>query len=191
MRASAAVCALLSIFFAKPAPQPPLARTLRAHFDARDRETGRYQYVPLDVSADAQTLTIGYRYSGDKEGASVIDLGLFEPGPLTIGTPAFRGYSGGAQRTITVGRAFASPGYRSGALPAGRWHVLLGLYKVAPEGVDVEIDVTEMRDDRSPTTPVSEPRPDRAAPNADTASTGKMTRQKPAAVVAPSSCATP
>src|SRR5262249_39776707 len=57
----------------------------------------------------------------------------------------FRGYSGGAQRTITVGRTLASPGYRAGPLPPGTWHVLLGLYKVAPEGVDVDIDVVESR----------------------------------------------
>ena len=55
------------------------------------------------MSAGTASMTISYSYTGD-DGTSVIDLGLFEPGPLTLGTPAFRGYSGGAQRTITVGR---------------------------------------------------------------------------------------
>ena len=85
----------------------------------------RYQYLPFTVSAEAEAVTISYSYSGD-DGSSVIDLGLFEPGPLTLGTASFRGYSGGAQRTITVGRHHASPGYRTGPLPAGTWHVMLG-----------------------------------------------------------------
>ncbi|HJZ72774.1 MAG TPA: CehA/McbA family metallohydrolase [Vicinamibacterales bacterium] len=144
MRRAAAACALLLV---GPAAQPaePPARTIHRHFNRDDGVTGRYQYVPIDVAAGVESLTVAYRYSGDRTGDSTIDLGLFEPGPLTLGTPGFRGYSGGAQRTITVGRTLASPGYRAGPLPPGTWHVLLGLYKVAPEGVDVDIDVVESR----------------------------------------------
>ena len=104
---------------------------------ARDTNTS-----PFELSPGVESVTISYSYSGD-DGSSVIDLGLFEPGPLTLGTPAFRGYSGGAQRTITVGRNTASPGYKAGPLPAGLWHVMLGMYKVAPAGVDVKITITE------------------------------------------------
>ena len=95
---------------------------LNGHFKAGGP---RYQYLPFELSAGTESVTISYSYTGD-DGSSVIDLGLFEPGPLTLGTPAFRGYSGGAQRTITVGRNHASPGYRTGPLPAGQWHVMLG-----------------------------------------------------------------
>jgi hypothetical protein len=130
---------------AVPALQPPVTRTIHRHYDPRDRDTGRYQYVPIDVSAGTEALTISYRYTGD-DGSSVVDLGLFEPGSLELGSKSFRGYSGGAQRTITVGRTAASAAYRTGPLPAGTWHVMLGLYKVAPGGVDVDIDVTESRD---------------------------------------------
>lgn len=102
----------------------------------------RYQYLPFELAPGTASVTISYAWSGD-DGSSVIDLGLFEPGPLTLGSPAFRGYSGGAQRTITVGRDTASPGYRTGPLPAGTWHVMLGMYKVAPAGVDVKIEINE------------------------------------------------
>jgi hypothetical protein len=115
---------------------------LNAHFKPGGP---RYEYVPFELSPGVETVTISYSYSGD-DGSSVVDLGLFEPGPLTIGTPAFRGYSGGAQRTITVGRNTASPGYQAGPLPSGLWHVMLGMYKVAPAGVDVTITVTEARE---------------------------------------------
>jgi hypothetical protein len=137
-------CALLPLVLVRPSVEVQPPRTIHRHFDAGDRDSGRYQYVPFEVAAGAEAVTISYRYTGD-DGTNVIDLGLFEPGPLELGTQAFRGYSGGAQRTITVGRHSASPGYRTGPLPAGQWHVLLGLYRIAPAGVDVTIDVTESR----------------------------------------------
>ena len=136
MRIAAALLALLTIGLQPPGQDPP-AVVLHKHFASGGP---RYEYVPFSVPADAGSITITYSYKGD-DGRSVIDLGLFEPGPLTIGTPAFRGYSGGAHRTITVGRRTASPGYRPGPLPAGTWQVMLGMYKVAPAGVDVEITI--------------------------------------------------
>ncbi len=142
MRIAAALVALLTV---AQAPSPPLvtARVLTGHFKAGGP---RYEYLPFDVSPGTESVTVSYSYTGE-DGASVIDLGLFEPGPLTLGTPAFRGYSGGAQRTITVGRNHASPGYRTGPLPAGQWHVMLGMYKVAAAGVDVEVRISEANDD--------------------------------------------
>jgi hypothetical protein len=116
---------------------------LNRHFKAGGP---RYEYLPFDVAAGTQSVTISYSYTGN-EGASVIDLGLFEPGPLTLGTPAFRGYSGGAQRTIVVGRNHASSGYKTGPLPPGQWHVMLGMYKVAPAGVDVQVTIAASLDD--------------------------------------------
>lgn len=146
MKIAAAVLALLSLAFAWPsaqAPQPPATQVVHGHFD---RGGARYQYLPIEVSPGTEAITISYRYTGD-DGSSVIDLGLFEPGPLTLGSPAFRGYSGGAQRTITVGRHQASPGYKAGPLPSGTWHVMLGIYKVAPAGVDVQITIAEAKDE--------------------------------------------
>ena len=137
MRTATAIVALLALV--APGSQSPNVRVFTAHFAPGGP---RYEYVAFTVLPGAETVTVSYSYSGDN-GSSVIDLGLFEPGPLTIGTPAFRGYSGGSQRTITVGRNTASPGYRTGPLPAGLWHVMLGMYKVAPGGVDVEIRINE------------------------------------------------
>jgi hypothetical protein len=142
VRTAAALVALLTLA-AATASQLQTTIVLQGHFMPGGP---RYQYLPFTVSAEAEAVTISYSYSGD-DGSSVIDLGLFEPGPLTPGTTSFRGYSGGAQRTITVGRHYASPGYRTGALPAGTWHVMLGMYKVAPSGVDVQIKITEAKDE--------------------------------------------
>jgi hypothetical protein len=143
VRIAAAVVALLTL---AQAPAPVIeTRVLHGRFAAGGP---RYQYMPFDLPSDTEAVTISYSYSGD-DGASVVDLGLFEPGPLTLGTASFRGYSGGAQRTITVGRNNASPGYRTGPLPAGTWHVMLGMYKIAPGGVEVQVRINEAKEDRA------------------------------------------
>jgi hypothetical protein len=141
VRIAAAVAALLTVAVS-PAAQRQHPIVLQGHYAAGGP---RYQYLPFDLPANAEAMTISYSFTGD-DGASVIDLGLFEPGPLTLGTESFRGYSGGAQRTITVGRRTASPGYRTGPMPPGTWHVMLGMYKIAPAGVDVKVTIAEAED---------------------------------------------
>ena len=148
MRIAAAIVALLTLA-QTPALPLQMTQVLNGHFVPGGP---RYQYLPFTVSPGTESLTIGYSHTGD-DGSSFIDLGLLEPGPLTLGTPSFRGYSGGSQRTIAVGRHNASPGYRAGPLPAGQWHVMLGIYRVAPGGVDVQITITEARED----TPAPDP----------------------------------
>jgi hypothetical protein len=114
--------------------------TLVRRFTASDQATGRYQYLPFDVVEGTGTLRITYEY--DRAGGeNTIDLGLFEPGSLDLGTPAFRGYSGGSKASILLSPTETTPGYRAGPLPAGRWHVLLGLYKVGRDGVEVRVRV--------------------------------------------------
>src|SRR5688572_7400075 len=106
LRALVSYGALLALVIATP-PSRADARldttrqTIRRHFTPADRERGRYQYVPFDVPLGVAEMTITYRYDS-AAGASVIDLGLIEPGPLTLGSTKFRGYSGGATRTITI-----------------------------------------------------------------------------------------
>lgn len=134
----------------------PQRRTIAVRYTPADREAGRYQYVPFDVPAGTTRLTFGYAYDR-AEGANVIDLGLYEPGPLDLGTKAFRGWSGGERKTVTLSGSETTPGYWPGPLPAGRWHVALGLYKVAAPGVDVEVTI-ETEDAGAPPAPVTLPR---------------------------------
>src|SRR4029453_18421220 len=129
--------------------RPETTQTIRRHFTPADPERGRYQYVPFDVPRGVTEMTIAYRYD-TAAGASVIDLGLIEPGPLTLGSTKSRGYSGGATRSVTIGRDRATPGYLAGPIPAGQWHVPPGLYKVADAGVDVDVDVTLHRETDPP-----------------------------------------
>ena len=119
---------------------PPSRQVIRVRYTAADQETVRYAYVPFAVPPGTTHLTLTYRYDR-AGGANAVDLGLYEPGSLDTGTQSFRGWSGGARDRIEVGIDDASPGYWPGPLPSGEWHAVLGLYKVAPDGVDVEVTV--------------------------------------------------
>lgn len=127
-------------------------------FTARDQQVGRYQYVPFDVPAGTSRVVVAYRYDR-RDGANVVDLGLFEPGPLAPGSRSFRGWSGGGRDTVTIAVDRATPGYWPGPIPPGRWHVMLGLYKVVPEGVDVEVTVETSADPSTAGPPALAPRP--------------------------------
>jgi hypothetical protein len=114
----------------------PDRSTVQVRYTPKDRDSGRYQYVPIEVPPGATRLTVDLRY--DRAGsANVVDLGLFEPGSLELGTAAFRGWSGGERAGVTLSPQWATPGYWPGPLPPGRWHVMLGLYRVGETGVDV------------------------------------------------------
>jgi hypothetical protein len=155
--ALAAAAVVGSVALSPAAPPAPERRTQHLHYSPADRERGRYQYVPVTVREGTTRLEIAYRY--DKaDGANAVDLGLFEPGPLTLGTRAFRGWSGGARDRALVAVDEATPGYWPGPLPAGEWHVALGLYKVVPAGVDVELTVETSAAAAGPT-PGLGPRP--------------------------------
>ena len=115
-------------------------QTITRHYTRADRERDRYVYVPFDVPAGTTEVRVRYQYDR-ANGQNTVDLGIFEPGSLDIGTTTLRGYSGGSKSEVRIGEHDATPGYKAGPLPAGRWHVMLGLYTVAEAGVRVTITV--------------------------------------------------
>ncbi|MGE5816327.1 MAG: CehA/McbA family metallohydrolase [Acidobacteriota bacterium] len=126
---------------------------IRKHFTPTDRAGSRYQYVPFEVPTGVSRMRISYTYN--QEGGNTIELGLFEPGPLTFGTPAFRGWSGRERETIEIGEEWSSPGYRTGPVRQGQWNVALGLYRVGESGVDVTVIVQLNPPESLAPTPVS------------------------------------
>ncbi len=112
----------------------------------------RYFYVPFEVPKKARSLTVYYEYDR-KNGANVLDLGVFDAGfdSTENNIKGFRGWSGGRRNTIFISEDSASNGYIAGKIPAGNWRVILGLYKVAPEGVEVKLplDSTKLTQPRS------------------------------------------
>ncbi len=102
----------------------------------------RYFYLPFEVPAGTKSLTLSYQYD-KKDGTNVLDLGVFDTNfdGSENNIKGFRGWSGGRRNTIFVSEDSATSGYIAGKILAGTWRVILGLYKVAPEGVKVKINV--------------------------------------------------
>ncbi|MGH3355905.1 MAG: CehA/McbA family metallohydrolase, partial [Nocardioidaceae bacterium] len=155
----------------------PLALPARAAATARTItlvRTGRFEpvgapdwhYVPVDVPQGASAIAVSYSVAsqGSPPG-NVLDIGIFDSSGHDLGNAAgFRGYSGGARSRFTITASHATPGYLAGPVEPGRWHVLLGPYTVAPEGMDWRVEVTLTLGDR--------PGPDFVAAPAQTAVPG-------------------
>lgn len=99
-----------------------------------------YAYLPFEVLEGTTRLELRFRH--DK--GNVIDLGVLDPHfdidtyPQTEG---FRGWSGGARDGFFLTRTDATPGYLAGELFPGVWQVMLGLYKVKPQGCAYRIEI--------------------------------------------------
>lgn len=102
----------------------------------------RYAYVPFDVPLHAVRIKVSYQYDRAKD-TNTIDIGLFDARFSGKDTDprGFRGWSGGRRSEFFVSREEATPGYLRGALPAGKWRVIFGLYRVAPAGVDISLKI--------------------------------------------------
>lgn len=123
---------------------------MRGRFTPADRAAEFYRMLPVDVPEGAAALTVTLAYD---RAAGVLDLGCFGPdGP--------RGWSGGARDRFTVAADRATPGYLPGPLPAGTWHVCLGLHRVPAEGLDWEVTVSTAPV-APPAVPALPPVPDR------------------------------
>ncbi|TMC55616.1 MAG: hypothetical protein E6J19_12475 [Chloroflexi bacterium] len=115
-------------------------RLLRGHFDrAQER---RYVHIPFDVPRGVRQLHVAYEYN-DRipadplvTGGNTLDIGLFDEGGIDEGSPGFRGWSGSEKLEFTIDEQWATPPYAPGPIGAGKWHVLVGPYKVAPRGCD-------------------------------------------------------
>ena len=103
----------------------------------------RYFYVPFEVPENTKSITLSYSYD-KKGGSNTLDLGVFDSDFKADQQDlrGFREWSGGRRNEIFVSDTKATNGYLPGKIQSGRWQVILGLYKVAPEGVEVTIKVT-------------------------------------------------
>lgn len=125
----------------------------RGRWSLEDRLEQGLRELPFEVPPGTASLTVRLSHEG-----GVIDLGCAGPG-------GFRGWSGGARGTYTVGAAWATPGYLPGEPEPGTWHVWLGLHRVLPEGVPYEVTVTTSSVPQGPPDgPPRPPRPERPPP---------------------------
>ncbi|WP_344399755.1 CehA/McbA family metallohydrolase [Streptomyces longisporus] len=105
-----------------------------------------YVYVPVEVPPGVSEVQVSYTY--DKPAVppgtpgNALDIGLFDERGTGLGGEGFRGWSGGARTEFFVRADDATPGYLPGPIRPGTWHVVLGPYTVAPQGLSYELTVT-------------------------------------------------
>jgi hypothetical protein len=125
---------------------------LRGRWLPDDRAASVYRYLPFEVPAPCPGVRIGLAYD---RSAGVLDLGLVDP----LG---WRGWSGGAREVVLLGPAASTPGYLDRGVPPGEWAVVLGLHRLAADGVTYEVTVAfEAVDVPAPAVP---PEPERRPP---------------------------
>ncbi|HBY96078.1 MAG: CehA/McbA family metallohydrolase [Ardenticatenaceae bacterium] len=125
---------------------PAQTITLEGTFRLEQEKT--YAHLPFDVPDGATQIEVRYAYSNRigssplLTGGNTIDLGVFDARGIEFLNAGFRGWSGSERDSFVISETAATPGYLAGALIRGRWHVLLGLYKVAAGGCDYRVEIT-------------------------------------------------
>jgi hypothetical protein len=112
-------------------------------------QQGQYIFLPFIIDMEMESLTLSYRYdrhdqievelehgmfTGNPE-INIVDLGLIDPDGREVGN------SGSDKSEIFVSEVSATPGYHPCRLEQGEWKILIGAYKIAPEGVHVSYEV--------------------------------------------------
>jgi hypothetical protein len=111
---------------------------------------GTYFTIPFTMPANTESFTLTYRYKRHHESElvvengrfisrkeiNIIDLGVIDPDGTQVGA------SGSDKLDILISETVATPGYHPCRLVAGEWQIIVGAYKVAPEGVNVVYDLS-------------------------------------------------
>lgn len=105
--------------------------TTRLQLALEDQLVRPYRTVPVDVRA-GESLEVTLCY--DRR-AALVDLGCEGPA-------GWRGWSGGASNRFAITPHAATPGYVAGELEPGTWHVVLGLYRLPVEPLEVVVTAT-------------------------------------------------
>jgi predicted metal-dependent phosphoesterase TrpH len=92
-------------------------KILKGKVERKDYHT--YIEKPFTLPEGVKRLRVEFFYTG-KEQRTTIDIGIMDPA-------RFRGWSGGSRNVMTISAEDATPGYLPGALPGGRWKLLLGI----------------------------------------------------------------
>lgn len=106
-----------------------------------------YYHVPFEIPAGAVRLEVDFTYNDrigsnpTLTGGNTVDLGVFDERGIDFLRAGFRGWSGSERDHFFITETEATPGYLAGPLNPGVWHVLLGLYKVAPQGCRYRVEV--------------------------------------------------
>ena len=112
---------------------------------------GLFRYVPFDVPSNTKSISISFDFD-KKGGANSLNFGVFEAGfsGKDSDKNGLRGWSGYVREAIFIAEDKATNGYRAGKISAGKWFVIVGLAKVAAEGVDLKLKIKFNQIDEKP-----------------------------------------
>jgi len=112
-------------------------------------QQGSYFTVPFEVPVGIESIELSYQYprrAAYKEKLlngvftampeiNIVDIGLITPDGRQVGA------SGSDKTRIYISECKATPGYTACAVSPGRWQIIVGAYKIAPEGVDLHYEI--------------------------------------------------
>jgi hypothetical protein len=127
-----------------------MLHTVTKNIFIEHEKEGVYLTLPFSMPADIEWLTLTYEYAAfneketalgngsfaTRQQANIIDLGLIAPDGSQVGA------SGSNKKEIYVSEVYATPGYHTCVLVPGEWRVIVGAYKIAAEGVEVNFEIT-------------------------------------------------
>jgi hypothetical protein len=104
-------------------------------------------YLPVQVPAGVREIAVDYQYDRPAvpagERGNALDIGIFDESGIGLGNArGFRGWSGGFRTSFVISASDATPAYVPGPIHEGRWHIILGPYSVAPQGLHWTVTVT-------------------------------------------------
>jgi hypothetical protein len=113
---------LLASCFSVAAPSAPPDLILEGKVSGVQNKT--YFEVPFDVPEGVHRISVDFSYTG-RDHKTTLDLGIADP-------YRFRGNSGGNKSHFTVSETDATPSYLPGAIPAGKWKLLISVPNIRP-----------------------------------------------------------
>jgi hypothetical protein len=120
-------------------------------------------YIPVDVPDGVNRISVKYSYDRPTPppgyDGNALDIGIFDEDGYQLGnTAGFRGWSGGFRDSFTISAPDATPGYLPGPVRRGTWHIIVGPYKVVPQGLNWTVTITlEFGPDAAPYVPKHAP----------------------------------
>jgi len=138
---------LPGVTFAEQLDTEPSGEQTRTITGTLRPDVSDWYYLPVDVPGGVREIEVAYSYdrpqvSPGRRG-NALDIGIFSPAGVQLGNQrGFRGWSGGFRNRFTISAAAATPVYLPGPIEPGRWHVILGPYTVAPQGLNYTVGIT-------------------------------------------------
>ena len=104
---------------------PPADLVLSGEVKGAQNQT--YFEVPFAVPDGTHRISVDFQYTG-KEDRATLDLGIADP-------DRFRGESGGNKTHFTISETDATPSYLPGAIPPGKWRLLIAVPNIRPQTI--------------------------------------------------------